>query len=278
MAAQSFGEKDHALLYAKYRPSYPDAMFEEIYKYCISDKLFKASLDVVVDVGCGSGQSTRPFCRYFRHVIGTDVSEQQIQSCIAKTNDMNIDKTKTIEFKACPAEDLSFLPNESVDLVTAAQAFQWFNLDIFNSEVCRVLKPGGTFAAFGYGINVLDDSEANVLQNEFYWDLLGDYYCDSRPHVRNHLRSLQFPFEPTIRIENEAISIRREMPLSAYIGYVSSSSAWQLHHRQHPDRDELDELHGRLREIYRRRSNADDPIIPVFWPGFLIMCRKPDNP
>ena len=36
------------------------------------------------------------------------------------------------------------------------------------------------------------------------------------------------------------------MPLSAYIGYVSSSSAWQVHHRQHPDRDELADLHERL--------------------------------
>ena len=166
MAAQSFGEKDHAQLYAKYRPSYPDAMFEEIYKYCTSKKPYGTSLDVVVDVGCGSGQSTRPFCRFFRHVIGTDVSEQQIQSAIVKTNEIRIDSTKTIEFRACPAEDLTFLENDSVDLVTAAQAFQWFNLDAFNSEVRRVLKPGGTFAALGYGINVLDDYEANTLQNE----------------------------------------------------------------------------------------------------------------
>ena len=166
MASQSFGSKDHAQLYAKHRPSYPDAMFEEIFKYCTSEKPHETSLDLAVDVGCGSGQSTRPFCRYFRHVIGTDVSEQQIKSAIAKTNEFSIDKEKSIEFKACPSEDLSFLENDSADLVTAAQAFQWFNFDLFNAEVRRVLKPGGTFAAFGYGINVLDDPEANKLQNE----------------------------------------------------------------------------------------------------------------
>ena len=34
---------------------------------------------------------------------------------------------------------------------------------------------------------------------QFYWDLLGDYYYDSRHHVINHLRDLKFPFEPTTR-------------------------------------------------------------------------------
>ena len=165
---QSFGGKDHAHLYAKYRPSYPAEIFEEIYKYCIAGKADETVLDVVVDVGCGSGQSTRPFSRYFRHVIGTDVSEQQIQSAIDKTKEIGIENNKTIEFKfkALPAEDLSFLENNSVDLITAAQAYQWFNLEVFNAEVRRVLKPGGTFAALGYGINVLDDSEADSLQNE----------------------------------------------------------------------------------------------------------------
>ena len=45
------------------------------------------------------------------------------------------------------------------------------------------------------------------------------------------------------RIETENISIRRQMPLSAYIGYLSTWSAWQKYQKAHPGANELNELH-----------------------------------
>lgn len=275
MAIRSFEAKEHAQLYAKYRPTYPCGMYEEIFKYCTSlaELRDKSRLDLAVDVGCGSGQSTRPLCDYFRHVIGNDVSEEQINSASAQTADTDINKN--VDFRAGPGEDLSFLKDRSVDLITTAQALPWLNLDLFYKEVRRVLKPNGVFAAYGYGINTLDDEDADKLINEFYWDLLGDYYYDCRHHVINHLRDLKFPFEPTTRIETENISIRRQWPLSAYIGYLSTSSAWQLHHKLHPDTDELKELHTKLHDIFSKNSGAEEPVLEIYWPGFLILSRKP---
>lgn len=84
-------------------------MYEEFFKYCIDPEELhdKTILELAVDVGCGSGQSTRPLCRYFRHVIGNDVSEQQINSAIAETADTDINKN--VSFRAGPGENLSFL-------------------------------------------------------------------------------------------------------------------------------------------------------------------------
>lgn len=59
-----------------------------------------------------------------------------------------------------------FKNDNSVDLVTTAQALPWLNLDLFYKEVRRVLKPNGVFAAYGYGINVLQDESANKLIKE----------------------------------------------------------------------------------------------------------------
>jgi len=51
------------------------------------------------------------------------------------------------------AEDLPF-PDGSVDLLTAASAAHWFDVEGFIKEAVRVLKPHGCLALFGYGDNM----------------------------------------------------------------------------------------------------------------------------
>ena len=161
MAIRLFEGQEHAKLYARYRPTYPEGMFEEIFKYCLSNNNDETYLNLAVDIGCGSGQSTRPLCRHFRQVIGSDVSEEQIKSANAQKGE-----NENIQFRTGKGEDLSFLEDCTVDLITIAQALHWLNHDLFYAEVRRVLKPGGVFAAYGYGQNVLSQEEAEKLQTE----------------------------------------------------------------------------------------------------------------
>ncbi len=37
------------------------------------------SVTLAVDVGCGTGSSTRPLAEHFQHVVGVDVSETQLE-------------------------------------------------------------------------------------------------------------------------------------------------------------------------------------------------------
>ncbi|GAB4003157.1 hypothetical protein GCM10029992_43680 [Glycomyces albus] len=53
-----------------------------------------------------------------------------------------------------PAEELP-LPDSSVDVVTAGQAYHWFDRDRALPEFRRVLRPGGVFAPIW---NVRDES------------------------------------------------------------------------------------------------------------------------
>jgi trans-aconitate 3-methyltransferase len=53
-----------------------------------------------------------------------------------------------IEYKVGRAEDLPFIPSNSVDMVTSGQAAHWFNHDKALPEIARILKPGGTLAFF----------------------------------------------------------------------------------------------------------------------------------
>ena len=62
-----------------------------------------------------------------------------------------------------PGEDMSFCADNSVDLITSAQAMHWFDLDKFYAEATRVLKPNGVLATYGYAIPVLDNPQASLL-------------------------------------------------------------------------------------------------------------------
>ena len=93
----------------------------------------------MVDIGCGSGQSTATFAPHFTQAVGIDPSECQIQLA-RETNEL-----PNIEFRVGTAERLPF-PEESVSLVSAMCAAHWFHLPKFYSERHRVLQAGGIIA------------------------------------------------------------------------------------------------------------------------------------
>ena len=154
MAIRLFEGKDHAQSYAKFRPTYPVEVFDNLVEFYRDGKGETCNFDLAVDVACGNGQSTRPLCKYFRRVIGCDVSPQQISSAMK-------DNIANLSFLVNKGENLGFLENDSVDLLTISQALHWLDRPAFYSEVSRVLKPGGVFAATGYGLNKLKNDKGN---------------------------------------------------------------------------------------------------------------------
>ena len=166
MAIRLFEGEEHARFYAEYRPVYPDTLYEKIFEYCSVGTYDKSPSDVAVDIGCGPGQSTWPLCRYFRQVIGSDISEYQITCAKSKTAGADGKAYGNITFRVGPGEDLSFLEDSSVDLITVAQALHWLDRDAFYTQVKRVLKPNGVFAAYGYGVISLDEDAADKMQQE----------------------------------------------------------------------------------------------------------------
>lgn len=145
-----FSSADIADAYLKYRPTYGPEVYNAIVEYCKESP--SCNFQQAVDVGCGSGQSTVPLAKCFEKVIGIDTSKEQIAK--APTHIPNLD------FRTGPAEDLSPIASDSTDLVTVAQAMHWMDTDKLYSEVTRILKPGGCFIVFGYGLVGLDKAEA----------------------------------------------------------------------------------------------------------------------
>jgi len=98
----------------------------------------------MVDVGCGSGQSTNVFQPFFKQIIGIDVSSEQLNQANKQNKFDNIYYLKG-SAESIPAAD------HSVDLVLAGIAAHWFDLSRFFAEVDRVLKPDtGRLVLLGY--------------------------------------------------------------------------------------------------------------------------------
>jgi ubiquinone/menaquinone biosynthesis C-methylase UbiE len=99
-----------------------------------------------------------------------------------------------IVYRVAEAEE-SGLEGSSVDLVTVASAIHWFDLKRFYAEVRRVVKSGGTIAAWTYYTPVFDSDVDAVIQRLVH-EVLGPYWDERLHYVVDEFHDLPFPFEP----------------------------------------------------------------------------------
>ena len=133
--------------YIKYRPSYNSEVAQRVMEFYKSRQPVKShfpdQLDLMVDVGCGSGQWANSFQPYFKKILGFDVSTEQIKQ--AKLQN----KFGNIEYREGRAEELP-VADASVDLVVSGTATEWFDWNTFYDEVKRILKPSGCLFMSNY--------------------------------------------------------------------------------------------------------------------------------
>jgi ubiquinone/menaquinone biosynthesis C-methylase UbiE len=121
--------------YAKHRPTYPAESIDFIFKNCgLTER------SIIVDVGCGTGISTRLFAERGLHVIGIEPNDDMRQKAIAAQE--RSPTTPLIDYRSANAEQTGLADN-SVDAVIAAQAFHWFRPEPTLLEFRRILRPGG---------------------------------------------------------------------------------------------------------------------------------------
>ncbi|KAK7087751.1 putative methyltransferase DDB_G0268948 [Littorina saxatilis] len=258
-----FESPDIADAYVKYRPTYGPDVYNTIVEFCKETETCDFSL--AVDIGSGSGQSTLPLSKHFRQVMGVDVSESQVSNAPKHI--------PNVTFRVGPAEDLSFLEKNSVDLVTVAQALHWMDTEKLYAEVERVLKPGGAFVVFGYGLSTLDEPKAQETLNYLYKDVLGPYWTDGRQHVEEHYKSYSLPFSGWRR--NDSLKIERTWTVDEFVGYLCSWSAFQNYLMANPMANTMPSVKHEFREAYAQGDMEPPREMKIVWPVFMLMGHKP---
>ena len=196
----------HSKDYAKYRPHYPEALFE----YLAS---IAAHHERAWDCATGNGQAALGLASFFAHVIATDASQPQLD---------NATKHEKITYQLATAGKTE-IEAHSIDLVTVAQALHWFDLDNFYQEVYRVLKPEGVLAIWCY--NLLEISpEIDEKVGEFYRDIVGPYWSPERRLVEDGYRSIAFPLK---ELTPPHFHMQALWSLTDLLGYLRTWSAIQ---------------------------------------------------
>jgi SAM-dependent methyltransferase len=122
--------------YARHRPSYPAEAIDLIVQRC---QLNGATL--LIDVGCGTGISSRLFAARGIPVLGIEPNDEMRARSEAETQPGTVSPRYQ---KGCA--EATGLPDGSAAAVLAAQAFHWFDGSATLREFHRILRPGGWVA------------------------------------------------------------------------------------------------------------------------------------
>jgi SAM-dependent methyltransferase len=182
-------------------------------------------------------------------VLATDLSAEQIAEAAPH---------ERITYRVAPAERSGLEPG-SADLVSVAQALHWFDLDAFYPEVRRVLRPGGLFAAWTYGVLTVEGDAVGSVVSHFYHDVVGPHWPAGRRHVENGYAELAFPFKP---VTSPPLTIRREWNLDELLGYVRSWSATSRMQRA-SGVDPVPALEQALAAEWGQRENRREVVWPI---------------
>lgn len=118
--------------YVKYRPGYPVAVIDFLTSTC---GLTRES--IVADIGSGTGILSELFLKNGNQVFGVEPNEG-----MRRAAEGALQQYSNFTTVAAPAEATT-LPSHSVDFITAAQSFHWFDRARARAEFERILKIQG---------------------------------------------------------------------------------------------------------------------------------------
>ncbi|HUC81144.1 MAG TPA: class I SAM-dependent methyltransferase [Flavisolibacter sp.] len=199
-------------LYARYRPTYPQELFDHILS-------FVENRDCAWDCATGNGQAAQVLANHFKKVEATDISEKQLQNAVQKAN---------IHYQLSPAEKTPFADN-CFDLITIATAYHWFDWKAFFTEANRVGKHGCVVAAWAYHVFYsVDDNITNIIQH-FYRNIVNAYWDKERSYVDDRYTTVEFAFDP---LPVKEFDLVLHWSRDDFFGYLSTWSAVQKYIQQ----------------------------------------------
>lgn len=204
---------DRAELYSQFRPTYPDALFEWI-------STLVRRHELAWDCATGNGQAAAGLASHFERVIATDASEKQISMAAAHAS---------IDYRIATASE-SGLADESVDVVTVAQAIHWLDHAQFYDEARRVMQRDAAIVIWAYGDPVIDDANIDAIVHAYNRGTIEQYWKPERNLILAGLRTIPFPF---LEVRAPEFLMERSWTLRELAGYMRTWSATAAYSAEH---------------------------------------------
>jgi len=193
--------------YAKYRPGYPEAMLQF---FC--DLVERRA--VVADIGSGTGILTRQLL-----AAGFEVYAVEPNDPMRTEAERSSGGDRLFHSVKATAESTS-LPDQSIDFITSAQAFHWFDRGKAKIEFQRILRPG-KFTALIWNERLTDTSTFSWKYEELLRSGAPEYGRVDHRNVK--LEDIQLFFEPG-EVKVETFPNAQLLTREAFIGRILSSS------------------------------------------------------
>jgi SAM-dependent methyltransferase len=223
--------------YIKYRPGYPTEIIGFLQEAC-----GLTPQSVVADIGSGTGKLTEILLENGNKVYGVEPN-----GGMRTAAEKLLSSYETFKSIDGTAEDTS-LRETSIDLITAGQAFHWFDPVRARTEAQRILKPRGWVALIWNDRKLqstpfLEDYEALLLRH-------GTDYQKVRHDKAEHLIT---QFFDQCEVQLKVFPNKQVFDFDGLLGRVLSSS--YTPESDHPDFQPM--IHG-LKSIFEKHQSSGE--------------------
>jgi SAM-dependent methyltransferase len=195
--------------YVRYRPGYPADILPLLQKWC-----GLRPEHAVADIGSGTGLLSKLFLDFGNHVYGVEPNDE-----MRAAGEEFLREYPRFSSVAGSAEATT-LPSDSVEFVTAGQAFHWFQLQPAREEFHRILKAQGR-AIIIWNERLLDET-AFLRDYEALLRRFGTDYSRVNESYPRAEQMLEF-FGPN-EFTSHALPNLQEFDLDGLSGRLRSSS------------------------------------------------------
>ena len=213
-----------ATVYAKARPGYAPAALDFVCGVVGNPGA------VFADIGAGTGKFSVLLAERVDTVFAVEPNADMRAQIPPRDNMHVLDATA----------EATGLPDQSVDAVTCAQAFHWFDASRFQAECQRILKPGGRI----FVIYNRPAPGAELYHPELQWDGHRD---DRRSQLEQSIASLQDFFGPDMRKERFPNPVSYDA--DGWLAYMLSHS-----HSPRPGEETYERFVESVRAVFARKG------------------------